>query len=200
MKGNNTSSQSLGRASITELKPPWPKWYPTLECFNIINGLNDILHKIKSPSLKQIKCSRGAFCSVMFTILIIPQQTINPNSSNSSFSVQPTQSHTLSLSISLSMPLLILFYLCLRVKIPSNPYIKPFMSSVNNKNNNLKDSENFHDSSCTIAKLMASFFLLISISYIFYTLRLFDILLQFTLVTWIYNTVIVTQIELYFQV
>ncbi|KAL5194035.1 Aminopeptidase M1 [Glycine soja] len=42
---------------------------------------------------------------------------------------------------------------------------------MNNKNNNLKDSENFHHSSCTIAKLMTSFFVLISISYLFYTLR-----------------------------
>uniref|UniRef100_A0A0R0IDE2 Uncharacterized protein n=2 Tax=Glycine subgen. Soja TaxID=1462606 RepID=A0A0R0IDE2_SOYBN len=37
-------------------------------------------------------------------------------------------------------------------------------------NNNLKDSENFHNSSWTIAKLMTSFFLLISISYLFYSL------------------------------
>ncbi|KAG4906951.1 hypothetical protein JHK86_055435 [Glycine max] len=49
--------------------------------------------------------------------------------------------------------------------------MKPFMSTMNNKNNNLKDSENFHHSSCTIAKLMTSFFVLISISYLFYTLR-----------------------------
>ncbi|KAH1188532.1 hypothetical protein GmHk_U059426 [Glycine max] len=36
---------------------------------------------------------------------------------------------------------------------------------------NLKYSENFHHSSCTITKLMTSFFLLICISYLFYTLR-----------------------------
>ena len=65
------------------------------------------------------------------------------------------------------MPLLSLFYLCLGAKIHLNPCMKPFMSTVNN---NLKDSENFHHSSCTIAKLMTSFFLLISISYLFYSL------------------------------
>ena len=46
--------------------------------------------------------------------------------------------------------------------------MKPFMCTMNN--NNLKDSENFHNSSWTIAKLMTSFFLLISISYLFYSL------------------------------